>query len=279
MVVLRTTLLVAVSAVANVADAQKKATAADPYRAVIEDAIAEFDAGNYAEARVLFAKAHGLKPSARTLRGMGMTSFELREYVRAEEELNASLVDLRQPLAEAQRKEVLGLLLRLERYIGKLEVRTEPDNATVTLDGAKVSGRFKIELGRHELNVRAPGYRSVTRTVIVEGGKTQVIEVALTPGEGADDTVAAAAAGAVTAGSPQTEAPAPAPLSDDAAKQANPYVVERDTVFETWWFWGVVGIVVAGGVTAAVVLSSTERTEPPQPGRTGSVIQVLSWAP
>ncbi|HET6331831.1 MAG TPA: hypothetical protein VFG30_01395, partial [Polyangiales bacterium] len=63
----------------------------DGYSQVIQNAVVEFDAGNWAEARVLFEQAHTLRPSARTLRGMGMASFEIKEYVRAEKELNASL--------------------------------------------------------------------------------------------------------------------------------------------------------------------------------------------
>src|SRR6185312_15422136 len=62
----------------------------DEYAKTIENAVLEFDSGNWPEARVLFEQAHALRPSARTLRGMGKVSFELKEYVRAQKELNAS---------------------------------------------------------------------------------------------------------------------------------------------------------------------------------------------
>jgi hypothetical protein len=238
----------------------------DAYSRVIQDALVEFDAGNYGEARALFEQAHVLKPSARTLRGMGMASFELKEYVRSEQELNAALIDLRQPLSDAQRKEALALLLRLEHYIGKLHVRTDPAKASVALDGVRVaSAEFKADLGRHELSVEAPGYRTLTRSVSVEGGKTQVLDLKLT--------------------SVDAEASPPPPVSPQQVSLATPPPAgtesdsaESGSVFETWWFWTVLGVVAAGGVTAAVILSSKSKTEPPVAGNTGPAIQVLKWS-
>ena len=50
---------------------------------LIGDAVAEYDAGHFQEARALFRQAHEKSPTARTLRGIGMCSFELRDYVEA----------------------------------------------------------------------------------------------------------------------------------------------------------------------------------------------------
>ena len=253
----------------------------DGYSQVIQNAVVEFDAGNWAEARVLFEQAHTLRPSARTLRGMGMASFEIKEYVRAEKELNASLVDLRSPLAEAQRHEVLALLLRLERYIGKLVVHTSPPEAhpTVTLDGSRVEAgiaEMKVDLGRHELSVQAPGYRPLNRTVTIEGGKTQQLELSLTP---LDLDARAAQAAAAGTGAPEAAAPDPVaaempvlpPLSDDPRDH-------KRSVVKQWWFWTIVGVVVVGGTTAAIVLTSKSGTEPPLRGNTGPAVQLLSWS-
>src|SRR6185436_3881290 len=76
------------------------------YRDVVARAVAEFDGGRWAEARSLFLQAHALWPSARTLRTLGMTSFELRNYARALEELETSLRDERRPLPDDQRRQV-----------------------------------------------------------------------------------------------------------------------------------------------------------------------------
>ena len=231
------------------------------YLEVIQGALVEFEAGNYAEARVLFEQAHGMRPSARTLRGMALASFEMREYVRAEEELNAALVDVRQPLSEPQRKEALTLLLRLERYIGRLEVRPTPRAATIILDGRKVSGEFKVELGKHELSVQAPGYRDHSRTITVEGGKHQLLEVTLLP----KNEVAAASVAAAPA----------APVLTAATGESRDV---DEGVFEQWWFWTAVGVVAVGGIATAVALTSSSRVEPPLRGNTGAAIQVLTWS-
>jgi hypothetical protein len=254
----------------------------DGYAQVIQNAVVEFDAGNWAEARVLFEQAHTLRPSARTLRGMGMASFEMKEYVRAEKELNASLVDLRSPLAEAQRHEVLALLMRLERYIGKLLVHTRPPEAspTVTLDGSRVEGEMKVDLGRHELSVQAPGYRPLNRTVSIEGGKTQQLELTLTPLDLDARAAQVAAAGNSeapgAAGTPNETAAGdpilpPAPLIDDPRDH-------KRSVFKQWWFWTVVGVVAVGGAATAIALTAKTGTEPPLRGNTGAHVEVLSWS-
>jgi hypothetical protein len=259
---------------AETAHAQAKG---DGYVQVIQSAVVEFDAGNWAEARVLFEQAHSLRPSARTLRGMGMTSFEMKEYVRAEKELNASLVDLRSPLAEAQRHEVLALLLRLERYIGKLIVHTRPANAnpTITLDGSKVEAEMKVDLGRHDLSVQAPGYRPINRAVSIEGGKTQTLELTLTPLDLDARSAQPVAAAGQEAPAPAEAAPGDVPIAPIAMPDEDPI---RRSVLKKWWFWTIVGVVAVGGAAAVVVVTSKSGTEPPLRGNTGAVVQVLSWS-
>src|SRR5689334_17255091 len=53
------------------------------YSQVLAEAVAEYQRGNWAEARSLFTKVHRMKPSARSLRGLAMASFEGRWYVEA----------------------------------------------------------------------------------------------------------------------------------------------------------------------------------------------------
>src|SRR5450631_2923424 len=76
------------------------------YRAVIDDATAEYGAHHFAEARALFRRAHEMEPSARTWRGIGMSAFELRDYTKSLRALEASLVDSRLPLRGTERDEV-----------------------------------------------------------------------------------------------------------------------------------------------------------------------------
>src|SRR5438270_7301880 len=107
---------------ANQAFAAPAAGAPDPaetsqYRAMLNEAVSEYDARRYEEARALFRRAHELSPNARTLRGIGMASFELREYVEALRALEGSLVEQRRPLTAPQRQQVEGLLERTRAFV------------------------------------------------------------------------------------------------------------------------------------------------------------------
>ena len=254
---------------APVAVHAQSAGAKDAYVKVIENAVSEFEHGNWAESRVLFEQAHALRPSARTLRGMGMVSFELKEYLRAEMELNAALHELRLPLSEAQRREALALLLRLENFIGKLKVSVRPQTAkaSIILDGSPVEGELKLDLGPHELSIHAAGYRPLTRMVQIEGGKTVRLDLTLTP---VDLALQPQQPGITAEQAAQPSAAASQPVPVDASHH-QPGLLER------WWFWAIVGAVVAGGVVTTVALTSTSSTEPPLPGNTGVTAQVLTW--
>lgn len=50
------------------------------YRELIAEAVAEYEARHFEEARALFRRAHAMFPNARTMRGQGMAEFELRNY-------------------------------------------------------------------------------------------------------------------------------------------------------------------------------------------------------
>ena len=251
----------------------------DAYKKVIEGAVLEFDSGNWAEARALFEQAHALKPSARTLRGMGKVSFELKEYVRAQKELNEALVELRSPLSEPQRHEVLGLLLRVEKFIGRLTIRVKPTEAqtSVTLDGMRVEGELKLDLGQHVMSVQAPGYHSLQRTISVAGGQTTRLELTLTPTD--HKAVQDSAQQPLAASSPEAAAATLAASDEPAQTPAVPPYQDqpRNGVLQQWWFWTIVSAVVVGGAVTAIALTAgPSGPEPAVVGNTGLSIQVLT---
>ena len=97
-----------------------------PVSVLIGDAVAEYDAGHYQEARALFRQAHEKQPTARTLRGIGMCSFELRDYVEASRNLSASLRETRRPLTSEQKRHADALLARANTFIGRFTVKVQP---------------------------------------------------------------------------------------------------------------------------------------------------------
>lgn len=239
----------------------------DEYKRNIESAVLEFDAGNWAEARVLFQHAHSLRPSARTMRGMGKASFELKEYVRAQRELSSSLSEGRAPLSEPQRQEIQALLTRIDRYVGVLKMRVKPADAqpTIMVDGVRTDGELKLDLGNHDIHVQAEGYQTLNHKIAIEGGKTQHLQLTLNPARPEVAANLQPRAADVVSLQRQNE---PRQPRDEASSG----------VLEQWWFWAIVGAVVVGGAATAVALTAEFVPEAPVPGNTGLSTQVLTFA-
>lgn len=152
------------------------------YRRLIREAVAEFDDGNWAEARALFSRAHELQPNARTLRGIGMCSFELREYEDAIDYLEQALESEERALTRRLREETELLLVRARSFIGHFVVNTEPVEAELLVDGAPPAlndnGQIVLPLGEHTFEASLAGYQTEHRQVRVRGG--EALEVTLT---------------------------------------------------------------------------------------------------
>src|SRR4051812_20518281 len=178
----RVALAVALFTVTVNAVAPAHALAQDPsdtaqYRSLLEEAVGEYDARRYEEARALFRRAHDLSPNARTMRGIGMASFELREYVEALRALEGALVDKRRPLTSQQRQQVEGLLDRTRAFVGRFVVRLSPKETLLRVDGAPVTlepdGTLLLSFGRHSVVAEAPGSMPENRDIYVIGGERQ----------------------------------------------------------------------------------------------------------
>jgi hypothetical protein len=154
------------------------------YREVVTRAVAEFDAGRSAEARALFLRAHELWPSARTLRTLGMTAFELRMYPRALEELQRALDDPRRPLPDDQRAEVLALIEQTRAYVGRYRLQLSPPGAELLVDGspsAPGASVLVLALGDHALLARVAGYAELRRVLVVQGREDEDLTLRLEP--------------------------------------------------------------------------------------------------
>ncbi len=155
------------------------------YKELIEQALSEFKLKNWPEARVLFRQAHELSPNARTLRGIGLVSYEMRDYPQAVQQLSAALVDTRQPLNEAQRSECETLLARARTFVGSYRLSLTPAEAQVTLDGGALvrdqDGQLLVPFGEHVLRATADGYQDSTLRLRVQGGERSELNVTLQP--------------------------------------------------------------------------------------------------
>jgi hypothetical protein len=168
-----------------VARAQEDSTP-DPdarYRNALKDALAEYDASHFEEARILFRRAHEINPNARTLRSIGMASFELRDYVAAVRALSAALIDTRKPLNSEQRTHAQGLLERSRMYVDVYTLKISPADVRLLIDGrapdTEPDGTILLGFGVHNLEVSKPGFVLRTMVVNVRGGERKELAMTL----------------------------------------------------------------------------------------------------
>jgi PEGA domain len=194
----------------------------EQYRRMVDDAVREFSAEHWEEARALFKRAHELAPNARTLRGMGMTAFELRMYVQALRELNAALAEKSKPLSPDMRAAVEQLIAKAHEFVGNLTLVSEPPNAKLLVDGkepqTEPDGTVLLDVGTHVVSASLDGYKPTNLRISVEGGADQTVRVPMEP------LLAIAAvpamdpfAGPKTAPPPAQSEPAPAPAAPPPA--------------------------------------------------------------
>ncbi len=226
----------------------------EAYRQVVAEAIVEFDAGRWAEARALFLRAHELWPSARTLRTLGMTSYELRDYPRAVNELKQALSDARRPLTEEQRQHTESLIERANGFLGNYHIELKPVDAQAWVDARPHVIRhgevLQLGVGSHELVARAPGYTELRRRISVQGGEEVTLRLELMP--------ATAPVIASVATAPAT--PPPAPVS---TKREHPATLDEHSGHGRFWTWVAAGGAVAlGGASTALWLQSESDAAP-----------------
>jgi hypothetical protein len=165
--------------------AQEEPAPSAEYKDLIDQALLEFKHKNWPEARVLFRRAYELSPNARPMRGMGIVSYEMRDYVQAVRDLSAALADTRQALTEQQRSECQNLLARARTFVGVYTLKVTPPEAELSLDGARLArepdGTLLIAFGEHVLRGMAPGHEEASARVDVQGGEQGEIELMLNP--------------------------------------------------------------------------------------------------
>lgn len=155
------------------------------YRALIRDAVEQSRDGRLQEALALFLRAHEIRPSARTLRGIGLVRFGLQDYAGTIRALSASLTDERRPLDDDDHAEAEQILARARSFVAQVQLSLSPEDMRVSSDGLAIErepdGSVLLNPGSHELRFEAEGHQVDTRQLTVEGGATPTLEVTLEP--------------------------------------------------------------------------------------------------
>lgn len=220
------------------ADEPNEAENIAEYGEVLQHGVDAFSAGHWAEARLLFERAHRITPTARTLRGLALCDFELGHYLAAISECQASLADPRRPLTPELRAQIEETLSRARHNIGQYHLSLPQDVTELRVDGASVpvpaDGELLLDPGQHTLVVALPNAEPITRTFTVEIGAREHLIFA----------------GRLAA---RPQLPAPAPLSEAAAPPPPPPMAadQAPTAWTRPYVWAALG---ASGLFAAGIV-------------------------
>jgi hypothetical protein len=228
--------------------ARADAESAPPgYEQSVQRALREFELANYAEARAMLLSAHDLYPNARTLRALGMVEYELKNYPACVAYMEQALSSRERPLNAEQRASADELRRAAEGYLSRYTLQVRPVNARVSIDGEPASfdaqGKLVLAVGDHQLEISAEGHHALRRKLKVNGGERRTLDFVLVPATQAE--------------------------RGPIGAQGN---VEQP-LYKKWWLWTTIGLVVAGGAVAGVVLAT--RHEDPQKPNGGSLNETI----
>jgi hypothetical protein len=154
--------------------------------------------GNDARALPFFEKAYHLARNPRTAGQLGMAEMALGYWVEAERYLDEALAAMDHPWVAHNKATLEDARTRLRRMIGELTITGEPAGAEVLING-RPSGRLplpgplRLGKGTVEVELRAPGYPTATKSVMVPGGGTESVSLVLARAEDHPAEVGAAA--------------------------------------------------------------------------------------
>lgn len=129
------------------------------YRTVLAEAIKEFNAGLFIEARSLFKRAHAIRPSGQTWRALALTDYELRRYDESVHAFEQALAETKRPLDSTERTDAERLLQRANNYVGRYYVakHTAGEPLEASIDGraaiVAADGAILVPIGQHRLRV------------------------------------------------------------------------------------------------------------------------------
>jgi hypothetical protein len=223
------------------------------YQQLISDALSEYDRGSWEESAALFRRAHELRPSARTLRGLGLAAYEARRYPESIRFLTEALADPRKPLTPKQREEVEATLERARLFVGYLHVNVEPRDTALTINGQEAQpgpdGTVITDIGWVDLEAKSEGHETLNRRIRMNAGEHQdlTLRLPLPHAEGDTPRVTGRAAGDYLAGPPP-------PTLGERGEGESPY--------ETWkWVSGGFALAALGTGAAFLVMQKVEAPD------------------
>lgn len=204
--------------------------------------VAALHANRYGDAVIEFEASYQLNPIPRVLYNLALAYRGAGRHLRAVEAFERYLQE--QPAIPVDRRDAVAREVQeLRGRVGVIACRIRPREARFRIDGElrECTLSVLVDPGERVLEVEAEGHRPARHRVRIGPGTEVDFRVSLRP---------------LVEASARDEHRTP---GDDARVQAPE---RRPRVYERWWFWTIVGVVVAGGVAAGVVLANQAPTTP-----------------
>jgi hypothetical protein len=177
-------------ALTSVARAQAAGDREDERTALYRVGVAQADAGRWAEAVETFRKVIAIRSAPPALFTLGQAEEHLGHLAGAQRTYQKALADARaagnQDVAAAARKAIAAVQPRVPHmvvHVGRVASGLSADGATATVDGETVTlgASSDVDLGDHDVLVRAPGAQPFARKVHVVEGQTLDVSAELEP--------------------------------------------------------------------------------------------------
>lgn len=204
-----------------------------------------------------FQKAYALARTGRTAAQLGLCEQALGHWIDADEHLAEALDHGDDPWVAKNRAVLQSSASAAKEHIGTLEIIGDPPGAEVLFSGRAV-GRLPmprpapVNEGTVDVEVRAPGHRTGTRSVTIRPGQYERLVIRLER-----DSVA---------GPPSASQPAP----DLTLAAAQEPALGSEQPDKSWtsrpWVWVVAGVVVIAAITGTLL--ATKQTTYPSADQT-----------
>jgi hypothetical protein len=256
----------------------------EDYEQLLGRAVDAFNADDFAQARELFLRAYALRPSARLQRGVGMASLRLELYSEAHDMLSAALDNEERPLTASQRDEVSKQLAWMQANLGTVQLvwmPYEPRQYELRVDNKlQPHSLLMLSPGTHRVTISGPTIDTLVHTVEAHAGVESVLSCTWKL-RAAKHTSASADIGSTVAARTLDESRAVTRTTAEPQRpeRVAPTAAKGSNVFESGWFLVAVAVVVVGGVTSTVLLTSMPEKRGYEPTSVDHVLMSLERVP
>jgi hypothetical protein len=212
----------------------------------------------------LFTKAYAIRKSPRAAAQMGLAELALGRWPEAEGHIQEALAASSDPWITKNTASLKGALATVQGHLGSLQVLGGPSGAEVVLEG-EVRGKLPMEqpirvrTGDCRIDVRAPGYEALTRTVQISPEGLTRETVHLSP------VAPVATSHEPTPAGPAPEQPAVPPVQP-ATPEGEPASYDGHTLRIVGLSLGGAGVAFVGaGVAFGVLAHSQAQTDSQAP--------------